>query len=589
MNTIRINSDHLLENYGNHFRVFAGPGAGKTYWLVKQIRNLVRCSSRLVPGTRIACISYTNVAVRKITHDLSLFSDHVEISTIHSFLYNNIVKPYLHLLKNENGARLVDYEKVDRVDEHRPAFDKVESWLESVNPRNKRFFYNDPAATFEYLKKVTWKFDETTSDWDMKPMVPIKPVQYLPTKSLDSYKLEYWRDGIIDYDDVLYFSYRILDENPVIREFLSARYPYIFIDEFQDTNPIQTQIVYWLAEFDTKIGVIGDLEQSIYKFQGARREDFEDFQLPGQIDYTICHNRRSTQRIVAFLNQLRTDGLEQKGYREDEGKPIRFYVGEIEQVIAEITQDLPDHEHLVILARRNKDVSRARRLSGQDVSNIWERFENIDKYRFRFMERLITAGELAKQGDYNIAIKTLIRGIRVEKDPFRFTGSITDIEHRGLSVSLLQFLLDKYEQLTEKSLLEVYKLVNDVLGKNIHGLKLKGVRSGSFKDFAESVEYDDLTSTVNLTEDIRRIRTIHKAKADEFDNVLVYFAENDQSNRWLRNILDSSGRASRGSEEDRITYVACSRAREQLFIAAPILTNEDERKLECRGIEVVRV
>jgi DNA helicase-2/ATP-dependent DNA helicase PcrA len=589
MNAICISSDQLVDDNRRHFRVSAGPGAGKTYWLVKQIQHVIRNSSRLVPCTRIACISYTNVAVRKITHDLDLFSDRVEVSTIHSFLYSNVVNPYLYLLKGEDGESLVNYASVNRVTEHRPAFDKVESWLRSVNPRNVGFFYQDSGATVEYLKKVTWQLDKSTGNWYLKPMVPVKPVQYLPTLSLDvSYKLQYWREGVIDYDDVLYFSYRILDENPVIQEFLSARYPYIFIDEFQDTNPIQTQVVHWFAEQGAIVGVIGDLEQSIYKFQGARREDFEDFQLPGQIDYTIPYNRRSTERIITFLNQLRTDALEQEGYREVEGEPVRFYVGEIEQIVPEIIRTIPDEEQLVILARKNKEVDRARRLAGEVISDVWGEFEEIDKYRFRFIESLITAGELARHKEYSVAIKTLFLGIRVEKDPFRFAGSITDIERRGLSISLLEFLLDKHEDLLEKSLLEFYQLTSEFLGENVEGLKLKGVRSGRFKTFAESVEYEGLASTVNLTEDVRNTRTIHKAKADDFNNVLVYFEDEEQSNRWLRHILDSSNNISESNEEDRIIYVACSRAIERLYIAIPVLADEYEDKLN-NEIEVHRI
>jgi DNA helicase-2/ATP-dependent DNA helicase PcrA len=589
MSAISISSDDLVDDLENHFRVFAGPGAGKTYWLIRQIEYVVQNSARLLPATRIACISYTNVAVRKIAQDLGLMTERVEVSTIHSFLYHNVVKPYLHVLRDQGGRSLVDYARVDGVDEHRPAFDKVKLWLQSVNPRNLRFFYDDCAATFEYLKKVVWQLDEATGDWNLKPIVPVRPVQYLPTSSLHSYKQGYWKEGIIDYDDVLYFSYRILDENPMIREFLSAKYPYIFIDEFQDTNPIQTQVVKWLAAEGTVVGVIGDLEQSIYKFQGARREDFERFRLPGHVDFTIRYNRRSTERIIALLNRLRTDDLEQNGHRKVEGEPVCVYVGEIEKVVPEIVKILPEGEKLVILARKNEEANRARRLVGTDISDLWERFENTDRYRRRFMEHLIVAGELAQNEDFTSAIKTLMDGIRVDRKPFRFSNNITEMERRGISVSLLEFLLSNYNELSDMSLLEAYQLTNGVLSEIMNGLKLTAVSKGRFKDFAESVKYKDLASTVSLTEDTRNVRTIHKAKAAEFDNVLVYFEDKEKRGEQLRYILQPEKRQSGDREEDRITYVACSRARERLFIAVPELSEEDEAGLRNWELEVIRV
>ena len=93
-----ISSDDVLDNYDCHFRVSAGPGAGKTYWLTNHIRNVVRRSQRLSATRYIACISYTNVAADEIRERLGDYANRVEISTIHAFLYKFIVKPYLHVV-----------------------------------------------------------------------------------------------------------------------------------------------------------------------------------------------------------------------------------------------------------------------------------------------------------------------------------------------------------------------------------------------------------------------------------------------------------------------------------------------------------
>lgn len=98
-----INSDYIIDKIDKHFKVVAGPGAGKTYWLINHIRNVLNRSNKLNSVSKIACITYTNVAVEEIMERLKLTSNRVEVSTIHSFLYKNIIKPYVHMLKDGEG------------------------------------------------------------------------------------------------------------------------------------------------------------------------------------------------------------------------------------------------------------------------------------------------------------------------------------------------------------------------------------------------------------------------------------------------------------------------------------------------------
>src|SRR5699024_11928038 len=72
---------------------------------------------------------------------------------------------------------------------------------------------------------------------------------------------------------LIYFSYKIIEEYPFVLEVLRKKSPYFFIDEFQDSNPVQVRLVENLAHEETTIGIIGDKAQSIYEFQGARSEE----------------------------------------------------------------------------------------------------------------------------------------------------------------------------------------------------------------------------------------------------------------------------------------------------------------------------
>ena len=131
----QIASDGLLDNVDTPFRVRAGPGAGKTTWLVHHIKNVLKRSMRLTGASRIACISYTNVAAEEIVKGLGFAADRVEVSTIHSFLYRNVVKPNLRLLKKEDDTALVNYALVDGHDEHRPSYPRISEWLEGIGQK----------------------------------------------------------------------------------------------------------------------------------------------------------------------------------------------------------------------------------------------------------------------------------------------------------------------------------------------------------------------------------------------------------------------------------------------------------------------
>ena len=107
----------------------------------------------------------------------------------------------------------------------------------------------------------------------------------------------------LTHNEILYFGYRILENNPTALYAIRVKFPFIFVDEFQDTNPLQTLLIKLIGQKSTVVGVVGDIAQSIYSFQGARPTDFENFSIDGSREikeYDIHDNRRSTENIVNF-------------------------------------------------------------------------------------------------------------------------------------------------------------------------------------------------------------------------------------------------------------------------------------------------
>ena len=234
---ILISSGDILDNFDHHFRVIAGPGAGKTYWLTNHIKNIVKNSSRLNPVSKVACITYTNVAAEQVLTNLGESVDKVDVSTIHSFLYKNIIKPYAYLLHDESGNQLITVEKIDGHEEHVPTYSKIESWVEKCAPRLKyKLIYVEDWKELAF--KLGYLMWEVNSSGECFLKIPNRfPLPRKLKESFFDYKKLYWKEGQIHHEDVLYFSYRILHENPILLTFLSAKFPYVFLDEFQDIKP----------------------------------------------------------------------------------------------------------------------------------------------------------------------------------------------------------------------------------------------------------------------------------------------------------------------------------------------------------------
>ncbi|MFZ1643301.1 MAG: ATP-dependent helicase [Candidatus Contendobacter sp.] len=586
---LEIDSGTLLTDIERHFRVMAGPGAGKTHWLVNHIKQVVARSKRLSPASRIACISYTNVAVNEIVTRLGSAATQVDVSTIHSFLYRNVVRPYLHLLRDSDGQPLAAFSSVDGHDEHHLNYNIFDEWLRSI--RQARILQHTFAEQRDILKdklcQLVWQ-RSVDGVWALEPRKLDRMGKMLnaicTSTNLREYKRRYWSMGIVDHEDILYFAYRILEEHPLLCQCLSARYRYLFIDEFQDTLPIQTNVVQWLAGAGTVVGVIGDVEQSIYGFLDTHPEHFLSFSLPDYLDVTMRHNRRSTRRIISILDRVRSDGLRQHCFREVEGQPVTVCIGEVDRSLAAIRADLAPDAVLYVLTRKNKDAHRVRSALAPGTVEPWGSFYDADAERARFMEHVIAATELAKRGQYALAHREAARIIgrkgRVRK-PLKCDTDLSDVHRKGIAVTVLQEFLTNHTTIFAGTLLEAYVRCGTCVAAAYPAVTLTAAKAGKFKTFAEATPYSHLSGSVRLQEEVRHVRTIHQAKGSEGDNIAVYFEDADR----VRHITHPS--TAPADEEKRLTYVALSRARDRLFLCIPTDAAINAGELSALGLHVM--
>jgi DNA helicase-2/ATP-dependent DNA helicase PcrA len=561
----RIRSDQAI-NIESHFVVTAGPGAGKTYWLITHIRNVLHNSQRLGKTGKVACITYTNQAVKEIRDRLGEVAGRVQVATIHSFLYNNVLRPHAFLLKGDDGRNLINLRQLDGHDEHIPSQNMIYRWKADT----KQPYLKDDEKVKTALSDLDWHIED--GDLALLPrkrwLLRINNKLWIRRDSLIDYKKLYWNVGQIHHEDVLYFSYRLIFEHPRIVEFLRAKFPYIFIDEFQDTHPLQTAIIREIANADTIIGVIGDPAQSIFSFMGAMRKDFIEFKLNGQKNYVIEDNRRSTNQIVELLNNLRPD-LTQKALRNEDGEKPLLIVGDKFDCMHGVQKYDP-----AVLARNNSTLSALKKEKNPNAK-IWDEYRAVDTNyrRVIFLYRVFCSIEYLRLKDFRESLRIARKLFRTREDGSRFSS----YELKSSAIKFLDFLWKEHIRLMEKTIQglnnDLYKFLLEETGVKM-GAKIS---SGRIAEFASAHIGQEMLDEISISDDIANIRTIHKAKGTEFDNVLVVLEDEMQLEQLLNAELEHQ------EDESRIYYVALSRARNRLFVSVPSICDANKQKAEELG------
>lgn len=270
-----INAQTKL-NIEQDFKIQAGPGAGKTEFLVNHIKNVIQTSEKLERMKKIACITYTNTAAQTVLQRLGKsVSNRVDISTIHSFLYRNVVKPYCSFLPKEYGIcvqKLKGHSDPIVINKYVNAWLKTEYFTKLKPPSNRNQLLKMPVlkkALQNWLLSMKLSYENNDVQFicdntkaqaidkkSKKRMGINKSNLNILEKQLLNYKKIYWEKGIIDHDDVLFFSYVLIRDYPFILTILCAKYPYFFIDEFQDTSQLQDFIIDKIRQKGCIVGVI---------------------------------------------------------------------------------------------------------------------------------------------------------------------------------------------------------------------------------------------------------------------------------------------------------------------------------------------
>lgn len=554
-----------IQDFSTCIKVLAGPGAGKTHWLIGQIKYILSNAKDLGLCRKVGCITYTNKATENILSHVGANNNRLEVSTIHAFLYKNIIKPYFHLIADEEGFA------IDKLDGHDETIISSYVFVSELMKANKM------GMLVKYAKK-SYKLKQTVEDYrwvlTKKGIVLQKTINYpripgIGEKYVQAYKKKVWNEyGIMHHDDVLYFTYKLIEKEPRIIRFLVSKFPYLLIDEYQDSSSIQHWLFTKLAEAGCKITLIGDKAQSIYTFAGANIANIDNFVAPGIKTFTIADNHRSTQNIIDFLNILRTD-LEQKSLRKECFDKVTIVCGNSMDAYKKALKHCGDEE-LYALTWKNEDANMMKlgvEASGKKEDMLGHLAEDdSNSERCRMVVNVITGIENARQLIMDEAVKYTAKGFHLK---------MKCINEKKKTIVNMYTLLKSYDEYCNGTLLDFLNKLREI-DESIPKVSRGGVLKAYQKPYA------DYAKSVNYTDDNTHFVTIHKSKGLGFDNVMLVFPEKEVGLGFLLNTD-----LTQADDDHRLYYVACSRARNRLFINLPELDDKEKVLLASRFGDVI--
>ena len=580
--------------------VLAGAGSGKTRVLTSRIAYLVE--EKGVYPSAILAITFTNKAANEMRERLSSMVDGAQsmwICTIHSMCVR-ILRMYAERLGY--GKNFSIYSETERAAMIKKSFQECgfddEKLLKNVkfHIANAKMLGQEPA---EYAE----------NNADVRGMRDICAVYSAYCEHLK-------KNNALDFDDLLTQTLRLLETDKDALEYLSGKFRYIHVDEFQDTNRVQYDIIKLLSTVHGNVFAVGDDDQSIYGWRGAKLENILGFEkdFPGAKIYKLERNYRSTQNILKFANAV----IRNNGRRRDKQLWTKNAAGEEPQYYQAETEA----DEALYVARRISDLMR-QGYSFSDfavlmrINALTRAYEQeFSKYNvpykvfggFRFYERK--------------EIKDLLAYLRIVNNPFdsEAVTRVINVPKRGIGAKTVETL----EEHAARTGLSVYDAVLEVdelpltagskqkvkaFGNMLKNLVVKGMeenagelvrdvindsgilamyaddsdesinkkanidecvnsvdefcklnKGATLADFLNQVTLSSDTDEMDESEYVT-LATIHSVKGLEFKTVFVVGME--------ENIMPVSRAANSDDdleEERRLMYVAITRAREHLYL-----------------------
>ena len=340
-NIIKPNSkqQQAIDILNGQVMLLAGPGTGKTFTVIHRIEKMLADG---VEPSSILCLTFSDAAAsemrQRLIKKMGVVASAVDIYTYHSFC-NDLIKTYPDKFEMTSGVKLItDAEKISIMKE---CIDDANLEFFVPSRADRYFFTKNFISYVEKLKTQRVSKDEYMVCIDTNPMLMprykeleseiYEREQAGNTKNKTRYNelekiktniekaKELWtlfelystkmiNKNLIDFSDMINLVLTSFEEDSQFLSEVSNKYKYFLVDEYQDTNDLQNQIIFNLLDGNDEknIFVVGDDDQIIYGFQGAKSDNIENFLTKYPNTTVICleENNRSTQTILDFSNLI---------------------------------------------------------------------------------------------------------------------------------------------------------------------------------------------------------------------------------------------------------------------------------------------
>lgn len=572
--------------------ILAGAGSGKTKTITSRLAYLLKIG---IDPANTLTLTFTNKAANEMRERaLSMIDNAIYpplLCTFHKFglLF---LKFYIEKLGRSNNFVIIDTDDKKRI-------------LKSFNPD----------IHVSIIANEISKYKNSL----IEPEIAIERAQLPNFKRIARFYKKYQdyleEKNLVDFDDLLALTYKILDQDEDLCQEISQRYQYIMIDEYQDTNELQHMLIKKLCTTHNNICVVGDEDQSIYGWRGANIKNILEFHkhFPNTKIIKLEKNYRSTANILAAANSLISHNRNRLGKKLEatlnEGKPVKIYSSQdekeeatkIAKKIRELLDSGTNPNEIAVLFRINalsrsleEGLNRAKipyklvgamrfyeRAEIKDIISYLRVIANIhDDFSLKRVINKPRRG-IGKVTFEKISKSAFNKGLPIldylsKADEDELTSSIG----KKSSKTIKKFVED-IEFLKKRSKESLYNFIDEI--ENSFGLR-KSYESmpdgtervanidefyGLFRDFIKQnpeSELDDFLNELSLQSDQDQIdsdsisiMSIHASKGLEFKYLFVIGLE--------EKIFPLTGDGNDIEEERRLGYVAITRAKEELVLS----------------------
>ena len=588
--------------------ILAGAGSGKTRVLTYRIAHLIdKCG---VNPWNILAITFTNKAAgemrERVDKIVGYGSESIWVSTFHSTCVR-ILRRYIDRLGYDTNFTIYDTE--DQKTVMKSVCQKLQ--LDSKLYKERMLLNVISHAKDEYISPNEFLL-EAKGDFRQEKIA----------QAYVEYQKELKKNNALDFDDLLVKTVELFQSCPDVLEYYQNRFRYIMVDEYQDTNTVQFKFISTLARQYRNLCVVGDDDQSIYKFRGANIRNILDFEkvFPDAKVVKLEQNYRSTQNILNAANGVIANNRgrkEKELWTENEqGEPILFQqfqngYEEAEYVSGEISKKVrkgeAEYQNFAVLYRTNaqsrlfeekflyanipyKIVGGVNFYSRKEIKDILAYLKTIDNGKDDLAVRRII--NVPKRGIGNVTLAK-VQAYADSRDISFFealeeAGEIPGLGKAALKIQPFVHLIHEMRlSLADMSMQDLIQAILDKTGyaedlknedtdesearpENIDEFINKAV---TYEEGAEEPNLSGFLEEVALVADIDSVEdgdnrvllmTLHSAKGLEFPYVYLAGMEDGLFPSYMSIAADDP--TEEIEEERRLCYVGITRAMKELTI-----------------------